>query len=116
MMPAMGPSRAEHPISQPKMYELKSVINFQGIIRIPTQPVINPPVRNEIKLGRRLEKSFEGDTTLAATFVFSVAINNATSATKATNGCWNFPSRTTGSQIGWPKSTAEAEVTATPMN
>src|SRR5437899_2657961 len=112
----MGPNRAEHPTSQPKIYELKSVISFQGIIRMPTTPVINPPVRNEIRLGRRLEKSFDGETTLAATFVFSVAIISAIKATNATSGWLNFPSSTTGSQIGAPNSTADAEVTATPIN
>src|SRR5215470_13755278 len=116
MIPAIGPSSAEHPTSQPKMYELKSVISFHGIIRMPTTPVMSPPVRNEIKLGRKLEKSFDGDTTLAATLVFNVAISNATRATSATKGWLNFPSSTTGSQIGSPNSTADAEVTATPIN
>src|SRR5215469_70757 len=116
MIPAIGPSSAEHPTSQPKMYELKSVISFQGIIRMPTTPVMSPPLRNDIRLGRRFEKSLEGETTLAATFVFNVAISSATSATSATNGWLNFPSNTTGSQIGSPNSTADADVTATPIN
>ena len=34
----------------------------------------------------------------------------------ATTGWLKRPSSTTGSQMAWPKSTAEAEVTATPMN
>src|SRR5580765_889101 len=116
MIPAIGPNSAEQPTSQPKIYALKSLSNFHGIIRMPTTPVINPPVRNEIRLGRRLEKSFDGETTLAATFVFSVAIISAIKATNATSGWLNFPSRTTGSQIGAPKRTADAEVTATPIN
>src|SRR5579862_9291988 len=116
MIPAIGPSSAEHPTSQPKMYELKSVISFHGIIRMPTTPVISPPVRNEIKLGRKLEKSLDGETTFAATLVFSVATSSAISATNATSGWLNLPSSTTGSQIGSPKITADAEVTATPIN
>src|SRR5215470_2016962 len=77
---------------------------------------MSPPVRKEIRLGRRFEKSFEGETTLAATLVFNVAISNATKATRATNGWLNFPSNTTGSQMGSPNKTADADVTATPMN
>src|SRR5579883_212261 len=116
MIPAIGPSSAEQPTSHPKIYELKSVSNFHGIIKIPATPVINPPVRNEIRLGRKFEKSFDGDTTFAATFVFSVAISSATSATIATTGWLNFPNSTTGSQMGSPKITTDADVTATPMN
>src|ERR1700719_40884 len=116
MIPAIGASKAEHPTSHPKMYELTSVISFHGIIRMPTTPVIKPPVRNEIRLGRKLEKSFDGETTFAATFVFSVATVRAIKATNATSGWLNFPSSTTGSQIGAPNSTADADVTATPIN
>jgi len=36
---------------------------------IPITAVIRPPVRNEICRGDRLEKSFDGETTLAAMFV-----------------------------------------------
>src|SRR5215469_3528219 len=115
MIPAIGPSSAEDPTSHPKMYELKLVISFHGIIRIPTTPVINPPVRNEIKLGRKLEKSFEGETTFAATLVFNVATSSATSATIAASGLLNFAIKITGSHMASPKSTAEADVTATPI-
>ncbi len=79
-------------------------------------PVIRPPVRNEISRGFRLEKSFEGETTLAATLVFSVAISSAISATNATTGWLKRPSSATGSQIASPNSTTDADVTATPMN
>ena len=78
--------------------------------------MISPPVRNEIRRGFKLEKSFDGDTTFAATLVFSVAISNAINAMNATTGRWNRPSSTTGSQIACPKITTDAEVTATPMN
>jgi hypothetical protein len=39
-----------------------------------------------MRRGLRFEKSFEGETTLAATLVFKVAINSAISAMKATTG------------------------------
>ncbi len=42
-------------------------------MRIPIMPVINPPVRNEIHLGKAFAKSFAGETTLAAMFTASVA-------------------------------------------
>src|SRR5580704_5502555 len=116
MMPAIGPSSAEQPTSQPKMYELNVLSSFHGISAMPRPPVIKPPVRKEIRLGRRFEKSFDGETTFAATLVLSVAMSNATNAITATSGWLNFPSNTTGSQIGSPNSTAEADVTATPMN
>src|SRR5579871_2838659 len=98
------------------MYALKSPSSFHGIIKTPTTPVMNPPVRNEISRGLRFEKSLDGDTTLAATLVFSVAISSATSAMEATTGWWNRPSSATGSQIASPNRTTEADVTATPMN
>src|SRR6516162_6220465 len=116
MTPAIGPRSAEQPTSQPKMYALNVPSNFHGISKMPTNPVINPPVRKEIKLGRRLEKSLEGETTLAATLVFSVAVNRAMSAMKATTGWRKRVNSTTGSQIASPNMTAEAEVTATPIN
>ena len=36
-------------------------------------PVMMPPVRKLIRLGQAFEKSYDGLTTLAATFVVSVA-------------------------------------------
>src|SRR5580692_4928178 len=116
MIPATGPSRPEYPTSQPKMYLWKSVNSFQGIISTPTTPVIRPPVRKEIRRGLRFEKSLDGETTLAATLVFNVATSSATNAMDATTGWLNLPNRTTGSQMGAPNNTADAEVTATPMN
>src|SRR5262249_61117114 len=87
----------------------------QRIIRSPKKPVKGPPVRKETRRGLRLEKSFEGETTFAATLVLSVAMSKATSAIEAITGSWKRPSKATGSQTGWPKRTTEAEVTATPM-
>ena len=84
-------------------------------MRIPITPVMRPPVRKEMSRGLRFEKSLEGDTTLAATLVLSVATSKATSAIKATTGWLNLPSSTTGSQMAWPNKTTEAEVTATPI-
>ena len=43
---------------------------------IPITAVIRPPVRNEIWRGERLEKSFDGETTLAAMFVEICAIDD----------------------------------------
>ena len=82
---------------------------------MPTTPVMSPPVRKEMRLGRKFEKSFDGETTFAATFVFSVATSSATSAMSAISGRLKRYSKTTGSQIAVPKIPAEAEVTATPM-
>src|ERR1022692_1989016 len=53
---------------------------------IPMTPVMNPPARNEILLGERWEKSFAGETTLAAMFVASVAMHRASIATMRTAG------------------------------
>src|SRR4051812_23068546 len=116
MTPAIGPNSAEYPTSHPNTYELKSLSSFHGIISTPNTPVIIPPVRNEIRCGLKFAKSFDGDTTLAATLVVRVAISSAISATNATSGSPNRPNSSTGSQIGWPNNTTEADVTATPMN
>ena len=64
--------------------------SFQGIIITPTTPVMRPPVRKEMRRGFRLEKSFEGETTLAATLVFSVAMSSAMRAMNATDGLIEF--------------------------
>ena len=53
-------------------------------------PVIMPPVRNEITRGFRFEKSLDGETTFAATFVFNVATSSAISAIEAISG-WCHP-------------------------
>src|SRR5260370_7971113 len=114
MIPAIGPSKLEYPTSQPKMYAWASLSSFQGIISTPMTPVIMPPMRKEMRRGLKFEKSFEGDTTLAATLVVKVATSSATRATSATTGRFNRPSSTTGSQIGSPKISTDADVPATP--
>src|ERR1039458_8367838 len=98
------------------MYQLKLVMSFHGIMSTPTTPVIRPPVRKEIRRGLRLEKSLDGETTLAATLVFKVAMSRATRAMNATTGRLKRPSSSTGSQMARPNNTADAEVTATPIN
>src|SRR5207249_817732 len=85
------------------------------MMAIPMIPVIMPPVLKLIPFGQRLEKSFAGETALAATFVVSVAMSKDIMEMRVTSGFWNLASRTTGSQIGSPKITTEAEVTATPI-
>src|ERR1039457_4555966 len=103
MIPAIGPRKPEYPTSHPVMYDLGSLSSFQGIMAMPTTPVMMPPMRNEMRRGFRLEKSFDGETTFAATFVFNVAMRRAINAMNATTGWLNRPSNTTGSQIGSPK-------------
>ena len=62
------------------------LISFHGIIASPSKPVIKPPVRKLINPGARFEKSFDGETTFAPMFTLSVAINSATSASRAASG------------------------------
>ena len=73
-------------------------------------------IEHEMIRGLRFEKSFEGDTTFAATFVFSVAIKMAINAIAATTGWLKRRTRSTGDHTAAPKSTTDADVTATPMN
>ena len=75
-----------------------------------------PPARNEIWRGERFEKSFDGETTLAAMFVVSCAASTITAAMMITIAPPIRVMSTTGSQIGSPNSTTVALVTATPMN
>src|SRR5579862_5827157 len=81
----------------------------------PRNPVMRPPVRNEIHCGDKLEMSFEGEITLAATLTFRVAISRATIAISARAGWWKSPISSIGFQTGCPKMTVEAEVTAIPI-
>src|SRR5437868_13509911 len=67
------------------MYAPAEASSFHGTIAIPTNPVINPPVLNEISLGARLAKSFAGLTTLAAMFTETVATPTPKSAITATS-------------------------------
>ncbi len=68
------------------MYASGVASSFHGHIASPRNPVINPPVRKLISRGYRFEKSFDGDTTFAPIFTFSVATSTAISATNATTG------------------------------
>src|SRR5438034_347188 len=82
------------------MYTFGSAINRQGAITIPRTPVIRPPVRKLISLGRAFEKSYEGLTMLAATLTDRVATASVKRAKTTTRGLSNFPVSVTGSQIG----------------
>ena len=59
-------------------------MSFQGIITMPSRPVIRPPVWKLMCFGARLAKSFAGPTTLAAMFTESVAITMPKTAMIAT--------------------------------
>src|SRR5688572_10302411 len=84
MIPAMGPSRAEYPINQLKMYASALDNSLQGRMAIPRRPVTRPPVLNEMWRGERLAKSLAGLTTFAAMFTEMVAMPTPTSETIAT--------------------------------
>src|SRR6266508_4486083 len=86
------------------------------MIAMPITPVRRPPTLKLIRLGQRLEKSLAGETTFAATLVVSVAMRRASIEVTVIQGVLNLARSTTGSQIGSPKTTSEADVTATPMN
>ena len=68
--------------------------------------VIMPPIRNEIWRGERLEKSFDGETTLAAMFVEICAITTITIASTSSTGrsASSRATSVTGSQIASPNS------------
>ena len=85
MIPAIGPSSAEYPMSQLKMYVSAVARNFHGIITMPSTPVITPPILKLISRGARLAKSFAGLTTFAAMFTEMVATATPNSATIATS-------------------------------
>src|SRR5207244_13348854 len=98
------------------MYTFGSAISRQGAITIPRTPVIKPPVRKLISLGRALEKSYEGLTMLAATLTDRVATASVKSAKITTRGLSNFPGRVTGSQMGAPYTFWVAAVMSTATN
>src|SRR5437763_1291644 len=95
------------------MYTFGSAINRQGAITIPRTPVIRPPVRKLISLGRAFEKSYEGLTMLAATLTDRVATASVKSAKTTTSGLSNFPVSVTGSQMGAPYTFCVAAVIST---
>src|SRR5438067_979767 len=95
------------------MYTFGSAISRQGAITIPRTPVIRPPVRKLISLGRAFEKSYEGLTMLAATLTDRVATASVKSAKTTTSGLSNFPVSVTGSQMGAPYTFCVAAVIST---
>ena len=84
------------------MYAPIDDINCHGIITIPITAVIRPPVTYEIRFGSRLEKSFEGETTLAAILVVSCAIKMTIIAKSMTTALSNLRISCTGSAIASP--------------
>src|SRR5438874_10356368 len=95
------------------MYTFGSAINRQGAITIPRTPVIRPPVRKLISLGRAFEKSYDGLTMLAATLTDRVATASVKSAKTTTSGLSNWPTSATGSQTALPNTTTVADVIST---
>ena len=85
---------------------------------IPITAVIRPPVRNEIWRGDRLEKSFDGDTTLAAMFVeiWAITITIIATISRIGRSASSCATSVTGSQIASSNSITVAQVTAMPMN
>src|SRR5438105_2712696 len=98
------------------MYTLGSAISRQGAITMPRTPVIKPPVRKLINLGRAFEKSYEGLTIFAATLTESVATARVKSAKITTSGLSNLPVSVTGSQMGAPYTFCVAAVMSTATN
>src|SRR5512141_2986867 len=97
------------------MYAAASAYRRHGIITTPITAVISPPVTYEIRRGERFEKSFDGETTLAAMLVVSWAASTTSAAKTITPVPPMRLTSTTGSQIASPKITMVAQVTATPM-
>src|SRR5208283_3275511 len=110
----MGPRKPEYVPSHPKMYPLGSARSLQGMIRIPIIPVITAPVLKLMSLGTVFEKSFAGDTVLAAMFTDKDATTRPTSARTRVMGLLNLPRSTAGSQMASPNTIADADVMMTP--
>ena len=79
-----------------------NVLIFHGIMTTPITAVISPPVTYEISLGFRFEKSFEGDTTLAAMLVVNCAAKITAVAQRITATLSKRAIRSTGFGIAWP--------------
>ena len=77
--------------------------------------MISPPVRKEILLGARLEKSFAGETTFAAMFIASVAMTAVSSAMATRARDSRRAPRSIGSQMASWKTIALALVMKTPI-
>ena len=76
---------------------------------------MRPPVRNEILLGARFEKSLAGETTLAAMFIARVAMTAVISATATSRRLSRRAPRSIGSQMASWKTMALALVMKTPI-
>src|ERR1700754_400247 len=90
-------------------------MSFQGMIRMPMTPVINPPVLKLIRAGARFAKSLAGPTILAAILVASVDRATASMAKLTSSLLSNLPASTTGSQMVVPNMMVVADVTTTPI-
>src|SRR5439155_16980441 len=84
-------------------------------MRMPSTPVISPPVLKLMNRGNALAKSLAGDTTLAAMLTATVATTTVNIETATTTGDVNRPTSCTGSQIASPKMMAVALVIITPI-
>src|SRR4051812_30350005 len=88
-------------------------------MRIPTIPVISPPVRKDIRRGNALAKSLAGETTLAAMLTDSVATTTVNMDIATTTGCENWLTSFTGSHASagfmWGKMIRAADVITTPI-
>ncbi len=84
------------------MYAPTEPISFHGIISTPMRAVMSPPVTYEMSRGLRFEKSFEGETTLAAMFVVSCAAKMTTVAKRMTATLSNSRISSTGSGMARP--------------
>src|SRR5829696_4650736 len=100
--PAIDPKPPEYPTSQLKMYPLGSASSRHGWMRMPTIPVIRPPVLKLIHLGKALAKSLAGETTLAAILTASVATTAVNIEMAITRGWLNLAINLIGSQITSP--------------
>ena len=89
-------------MSHVKMYAPIDSSSFHGIIRSPMIAVMIPPVTYEISLGLRFEKSFEGETTLAAILVVNCAAKITIIAKMITRALSKRPASSTGSGIARP--------------
>src|SRR5215510_7042361 len=80
---------------------------------MPRTPVIRLPMRKLMAFGIAFEKSYEGDTVLAAMLTEIVATASVKRASPTTIRFENLLVRATGSQIAWPYTTTVAEVIRT---
>lgn len=77
-------------------------VSFQGKISTPTTPVISAPVRKSTCRGARLDRSYAGETTLAAMLTLMVATSTVTRAYSRPMTLSVLPASSTGSQMASP--------------